>query len=84
MLGCVVTAVCDRLAPEMDRLVKMVEGTARVATVDATANKAVADRYGVHGYPSLKLFTEEGKKVTDYKGPRDADHLAAFIRKMLG
>jgi len=75
---------CKRLAPEMDKLVGMVEGTAHVATVDATANKMTADRHGVHGYPSLKLFTEGGKRVTDYKGPRDAEHLAAFIRKMLG
>jgi len=74
---------CKKLAPEMDKLVGMVDGIARVGTVDATANRASADAYDVHGYPSLKLFTDKGQKVTTFKGPRDAEHIAAFVNKML-
>lgn len=73
---------CKRLAPEMDKLVGMVDGTARVGTVDATANKNVANAFDVHGYPTLKLFQNDGKTVTDYKGPRDAEGLHRFIHKM--
>jgi len=73
---------CKKLAPEMDKLVSMVEGVAKVGTVDATANKGVANAFDVHGYPTLKLFQNDGATVTDYKGPRDADGLQKFIKKM--
>jgi protein disulfide isomerase len=73
---------CKRLAPEMDKLVPMVDGIAKVGTVDATANKGVANAFDVHGYPTLKLFQNDGKTVTDYKGPRDAEGLQRFIKKM--
>merc|ERR1712166_1190958 len=73
---------CKKLAPEMDKLVSMVEGVAKVGTVDATAIKGVANAFDVHGYPTLKLFQNDGATVTDYKGPRDADGLQKFIKKM--
>jgi len=34
----------------------------------------LASRYGVQGYPTIKIFPPEGKdKPEDYNGPRDAD-----------
>jgi len=44
----------------------------------------LASRYGVQGYPTIKIFPPEGKdKPEDYNGPRDADGIInAALAKM--
>ena len=41
-----------------------------MAKIDCTVEKALATKYGVKGYPTLKFF-KNGKPV-DYAGPREA------------
>ena len=43
---------------------------AKLAKIDCTVEKALATKYGVKGYPTLKFF-KNGKPV-DYAGPREA------------
>ena len=51
-----------------------------MAAVDCDKHKAVCGRHGVQGFPTLKFFKAGGSQGgEDYRGPRDADSLAAFI-----
>ena len=36
-------------------------------------------RYNVRGYPTLMLM-KDGKRLVDYRGPRDLEHLRDFLR----
>ena len=52
----------------------------KVAHLDAEANKQVADRYGVKGYPTLKFIKPDGTAV-DYNQARDVNSIKAFIEE---
>lgn len=42
--------------------------------VDCTAEKSTCDRFGVSGFPTLKIF-RHGEVAADYDGPREAGKL---------
>jgi len=76
---------CKHLAPEYikaaDILEKDGEGVI-LAEVDATEETSLADRFDVHGYPTLYVF-HKGVK-SEYKGPRDADGIVKYMRAQAG
>lgn len=53
---------------------------APVTQVDCTANTETCGKYGVSGYPTLKIF-RGGEVSEDYQGPREAG-TATFFAKM--
>ena len=61
------------MAPDYEKAAKYLKETATekipLAKVDATAESDLAQRYGVSGYPTLKVF-RNGKDY-EYKGGRD-------------
>lgn len=75
---------CKSLAPEWAELATNLKGEVKVAKVDATENKAIAERFGVRGYPTIKFFPA-GKKddssAVDYDGQRSASALADWARE---
>jgi len=76
---------CKRLAPDYikaaDILAKDGDGVI-LAEVDATDQTELADRFSVHGYPTLYVF-HKGVK-SDYKGPRDANGIVKYMRAQAG
>jgi protein disulfide-isomerase A6 len=53
---------CKNLTPEWKKAATVLKGSgARLGAVDATAAQAIAQKYGVKGYPTIKLFGA-GKK----------------------
>lgn len=54
----------------------------RLAKIDASEekNRAIGKKYGVRGYPTLKIF-KSGTPV-DYSGPRDAAGIVNYIKEM--
>ena len=46
--------------------------------VDCTVEKATCDKFGVSGFPTLKIF-RHGHLSSDYDGPRDAEGIIKVI-----
>jgi len=55
-----------------------------LAKVDCTeAGKESCGKYGVGGYPTLKIF-RNGEFSTDYNGPRDASGIVRYMKSQAG
>ena len=63
---------CKRMAPEFKGAaadLRRMGVSVRLAKVDATEEVELAQRYGISGYPTLKLF--RGEREQNYTGGRD-------------
>lgn len=75
---------CKNLAPEWNKAASNLKGQVKVAKVDATANERMASKYGVKGYPTIKVFLpNEKQRPDDYNGPRDADGITNYALQKL-
>lgn len=64
---------CKSSAPAFSKAAKKLDGVARVGVVNCDDEKELASKYGVKGFPSIKVFKGEGKKARrpdDYNGGR--------------
>jgi protein disulfide isomerase len=76
---------CKNLAPEYEAAATQLkqEGSeVKLAKIDATVEKAISERYGVGGFPTLFWFAH-GEKL-EYTGGRTRDTIISFIRKATG
>eukprot|EP01097_Dermamoeba_algensis_P006734 TRINITY_DN41_c0_g1_i1.p2 TRINITY_DN41_c0_g1~~TRINITY_DN41_c0_g1_i1.p2 ORF type:complete len:261 (-),score=79.52 TRINITY_DN41_c0_g1_i1:117-899(-) len=75
---------CKRLAPIWEELGQKVAsdgGKFKVGKVDCTQNQALCQKYGIRGYPSVKLL--QGGKATDYFGQRTIEAFTQFVTEKL-
>ena len=63
---------CKALAPEYRKAAKALNGIAKIGAVDCDKEQALAQKYGVKGFPTLKVFAQDKKNPTDYQGARTA------------
>ncbi|MQM08357.1 hypothetical protein Taro_041209, partial [Colocasia esculenta] len=80
---------CKKLAPEYEKAAATLskhDPPVVLAKVDVNdeANKELASKYEVKGYPTLKILKNEGKIVQEYKGPRDAEGIVEYLKKQVG
>jgi len=71
------------MKPDWDKLTKEFEGhaTTLIADVDCTtAGKALCDKAGVRGYPTIK--SGDPNNLEDYKGGRDLASLQKFAKSL--
>lgn len=54
-----------------------------IIQVDCTVEKATCDKFGVKGFPTLKIF-RNGLEAQSYEGPRDADGIVKYMRGQAG
>lgn len=74
---------CKRLEPEYAAAAaELKKDGIRIAKVDATENRALGDKFGVRGFPTLKFF--RGGKATEYGGGRTQDTITSWVRKRSG
>lgn len=72
---------CQRLVPEYDRAARSLDGIVKFANIDCDddANKATCGRYGIQGFPTIKLFPATTKRLPrDYRGERNAKSLVEY------
>ncbi|XP_013177014.1 PREDICTED: protein disulfide-isomerase A6 [Papilio xuthus] len=62
---------CKNLVPEYKKAARALKGVIKVGGVDADQHKDLAQRYGVTGFPTIKVFS--GSKHTPYQGQRTAE-----------
>ncbi|KAM9738412.1 protein disulfide-isomerase A3-like [Menidia menidia] len=74
---------CKKLAPEFEKAAAKLKGSVQLAKVDCTAQSETCSRFGVTGYPSLKIF-RYGKDSAPYDGPRSADGIYQYMKKQTG
>uniref|UniRef100_A0AAQ5YNK0 Protein disulfide-isomerase n=1 Tax=Amphiprion ocellaris TaxID=80972 RepID=A0AAQ5YNK0_AMPOC len=74
---------CKKLAPEFDRAATRLKGNVRLAKVDCTTHSETCGRFGVSGYPTLKIF-RYGRDSAPYDGPRTAEGIYQYMKKQTG
>ncbi|XP_068603609.1 protein disulfide isomerase family A, member 8 [Brachionichthys hirsutus] len=74
---------CKRLSPEFETAASRLKGSVQLARVDCTVNAHTCARFGVSGYPTLKIF-RNGRDSAPYDGPRSADGIYHFMKKQTG
>lgn len=74
---------CKRLKPEYERAARrllQLETQIKLAKIDATVEKKLAERFAVKGYPTLILF-RNGKQY-QYKGPREENGIVSYMKEI--
>ncbi|BFZ02019.1 hypothetical protein BsWGS_05058 [Bradybaena similaris] len=77
---------CKRLAPEYEKAATTLSRSdppVPLAKVDCTVETNVCSKYGVSGYPTLKIF-KNGEFSKDYDGPREADGIVKVMNREAG
>ncbi|XP_053350065.1 protein disulfide isomerase family A, member 7 isoform X2 [Clarias gariepinus] len=74
---------CKRLAPEYEAAATRLKGIVPLAKVDCTANSETCEKFGVNGYPTLKIF-RNGEEASAYDGLRTADGIVSYMKKQVG
>jgi protein disulfide-isomerase A1 len=70
---------CKKLAPEYAKAAAVLKDTVFVAKCDATQEAALASKYGVLGYPTVKFFRDG--EVLDYTGGRTEMEIIEWVKK---
>lgn len=75
---------CKSLVPEYDKAAKILSGVVKLVAVDATNEKAqpLAGKYGVQGFPTIKVFGADKKTPTEYQGGRTSDAIVTEAMKL--
>ena len=71
---------CKNLAPHWAQAATELKGKVKIAALDATEHTVTASRYGIRGYPTIKMFPA-GKKdgeAVEYDGGRTANDIVAW------
>lgn len=66
---------CKKLEPIFELAAQKTAHMIKLARLDADKNRDIAERYGIKGFPTLKIF-KGGKLVQDYEGARTAQAIA--------
>lgn len=65
---------CKSLAPHYKKAATALKGVVKVGAVDCDEHKDLAGKFGVSGFPTIKIFS--GKDSTAYNGERTAKAIA--------
>ena len=69
---------CKMIAPLLDEVARDYDGKVRVVKVNVDDNPGAAQRFGIRGIPTLKLF-RNGSEVATQVGAVSKSQLASFL-----
>jgi hypothetical protein len=58
------------------------KGLVNVAAVDADQFKSLGGRFGIQGFPTIKLFNVEKQKPEDYQGERNSVAMLEYVARL--
>lgn len=73
---------CKRFKPIWDKFAKKINGmnsSVKCYSEDCEKNKNICNKYGITGYPTIKLIKANGD-IVNYKGSRTEADLMEFLR----
>jgi len=76
---------CKKLAPEYARAAQVLAKETPalyLAKIDTTIHKAIGTKFGIEGFPTLKLFTKGTPQ--DYNGGRTEPEIISWMKKKTG
>jgi len=76
---------CKKLAPEYEKAAKelqKLDPPIPIAKVDATVETTLASKYGITGYPTMKIF--RNGKISEFKGDRTKKGIVSYMKKQSG
>lgn len=71
---------CKRMANDWKKLAEVSNGLYHVAEVDCTVNTKTANKFGIRGFPTIKLLEGEFAPV-EYRGGRDVASWTKFLKE---
>jgi len=70
---------CKSLAPHWAAASAQLKGKVKLGAVDATVHSDLASKYGIKGYPTIKVFPSGTKgEPLAYEGPRTTDGIVRY------
>ncbi|XP_063691371.1 protein disulfide-isomerase A6 homolog [Bolinopsis microptera] len=63
---------CKALTPEWKKAGKALKGIVQIGAADVDQHKELGSKFGIQGFPTIKIFAGNKNKPVDYKGPRTA------------
>lgn len=77
---------CKSLAPTYEKVAATFKGESNcvVANLDADSEKAVGQRFGVSGFPTIKFFPKDNKAGEEYNGGRGEQDFIDFLNEKCG
>lgn len=77
---------CKSLAPKYEELSSIFssDDDLIIAKVDASEQTALASKYGISGFPTLKFFPAGSTEPEDYTGGRETEDMLAFLNEKTG
>lgn len=70
---------CVRMAPAWEELASKA-GDVVIAECDASAHSELAQKNGIRGFPTIKLFSKTNKAGINYQGARDVPAFENFLK----
>jgi len=77
---------CKKLEPEWNQAASELKGKIKLGKVDATVHNKLGNRFGVKGYPTIKLFapgTKSDSTAQNWDGPREAPGIVSLALEKL-
>ena len=57
---------CKMSAPEFEQAASILSGIVNLGAVDMTTDAGAGSKYGIQGYPTIKLFGKDKNKPIDF------------------
>lgn len=72
---------CKSLTPEWKKAATALKGIVKIGALDADEHGSFAGRFGVQGFPTIKVFGADKSKPTDYNSARTAQAIVSEALK---
>ncbi|MFH4974113.1 hypothetical protein AB6A40_000822 [Gnathostoma spinigerum] len=72
---------CKQLKPHWEKVATELNGKVKVAALDATVHRKMAEMFGIQGFPTIKFFSpgSSASDAQDYDGSRTASDILSWI-----